>query len=243
MLKKIFLITMMTLLALEGLSAITADEIIKRLEQNEGSMEASCTIQITDSLGTKTKSFNYTKSAKGDMMLEFTNIEEKGQKILRLEDEIYLYFPDAEEIIHLQGESLKDSVMGSDFSYEDLTKENKFENKYRAVLEGEEDIDGFPCYKVVATAKSRDVVYPKQILWVDKKLFAYRKAEMFAGSGKMLKEMFVREIKVVSGKSVPTYMEMRDPLKKNNKTVFIIKNLKVDMDIPDSVFSLEELSW
>ena len=119
--KKLFFIICIGLVITHGIYAITANEIIRKMEQNENlSSISEGRFEITDNLGTRVTTFKSYEAANGDLMLEFTNPEDAGQKILRLENEIYLYFPDAEEIIHLQGDALKDRVMGSDFSYEDL---------------------------------------------------------------------------------------------------------------------------
>jgi outer membrane lipoprotein-sorting protein len=183
--------------------------------------------------------------------LEFTNPEDAGQKILRLENEIYLYFPDAEEIIHLQGDALKDRVMGSDFSYEDLRGGKSLLDKYRAVLvEGTETVDGHECYKVILTEKpgAKDIIYPRQIVWVDTDLFAYRKSELYSytnreGEYRLIKNMVVKEIRQISGKSIPFHMEMTDTMKENSRTVFKLREMKIDIDMDPDIFSLEELTW
>ena len=105
------------------LFGLTGEEIIRKMEANQVHKSARTTgaMSITDRFGTRVKTFKVFALGEEKTLLEFTNPEEAGQKILRIDDEIYLYFPEAEEIIHLQGAALKDSVMGSDFSYEDLT--------------------------------------------------------------------------------------------------------------------------
>jgi outer membrane lipoprotein-sorting protein len=224
--------------------ALSANEIIRKVEENEqGSVQAQASFAITDSFGTRVKTLKVFEAANGDMLLEFTNPEEKGQKILRLKNEIYLYFPKAEEVIHLQGDSLKDSVMGSDFSYEDLTGGKSILDKYAATLAGTEEVSGAECYKITLTATKKDVVYPKQVVWVDAKLFAYRKGESYTESGKLIKEMTVRELATVSGKTIPSDIVMTDTMKKSSKTAFKLSGIKIGAAIDPKVFSLEELSW
>jgi outer membrane lipoprotein-sorting protein len=224
--------------------ALSADEIIRKLETNEqGSLQASSTFEITDSFGTRTKKLRIFAAPNNDMLLEFTNPEEKGQKILRLKNEIYLYFPKAEETIHLQGDSLKDSVMGSDFSYEDLTGGKSILDKYAATLGDNEAVDGNDCYVITLIATKKDVVYPKQVVWVDSKLFTYRKSESYAQSGKLIKRMSVIEVVTVSGRTMPSNMEMIDVMKKNSKTVFKLSDVKLGGKIDPKIFSLDELSW
>ncbi|MBN1410329.1 MAG: outer membrane lipoprotein-sorting protein [Spirochaetales bacterium] len=246
--KKTVILFIAVLLASTQLYGITADDIIRRMEAaSDMSMVASGKMGITDSFGERVKKYTLHQSKDGKMLLEFTNPEDAGQKILRIDNEIYLYFPDAVEIVRIQGDALKDRVLGSDFSYEDLTREadeTSTLDKYKAVLdEKEETVDGFACYKVILTATKKDVVYPKEILWIDKDLFAIRKAHLFSLTDKLLRTLHVRDIKKVNGKNVSTKMEMADAMKKDSKTTFTIDKYEIDTPIDPNIFSLEELTW
>jgi len=229
----------------QNLKNLTGVEIIKRMEANqaEKSSVSEGSFIITDRFGERKKTFKAVSQGKTRTLLEFTNPEEAGQKILRIGDEIYLYFPEAEDIIHLKGSALRDSVMGSDLSYEDMTGEKSLLDIYNVSLEGMETIDGKKCYVVELTAKTRKVVYPKEKLWVDAELFVAKKALYYALSGRLLKEMDVQKIITVKGKNIPVQLSMRDAMKKNSKTVFIIDNIKIDVPVDSKTFSLEELSW
>jgi len=219
---------------------ITADEIIRKLEENRsGSIESVSSFIVNNN----EKKMHAYQDANGDMLVEFTNPEEKGRKILRLNNEIYLYYPKAEEVVHLQGEALKDSVLGSDFSYEDLTGGKSILDKYDASLGENEVIDNNDCYVITLSAKKKNVVYPKEVFWIDMKVFNYRKGEFYAKSGKLVKRMTVSAFMNVSGKTVPSYMEMSDVLKTGSKTVYKLVSMKTGIKIDDKIFQLEELSW
>lgn len=249
--KKMFSVIIIGLVITQGLFAITADEIIREIEKNENlSSIAEGKFEITDNLGTRVTTFKSYEAKNGDMMLEFTNPEDAGQKILRLENEIYLYFPDAEEIIHLQGDALKDRVMGSDFSYEDLRGGESLLDKYTATLDGEEAVDGHECYKITLIEKkgAKNIIYPKQVLWVDNTLLTYRKGELYSYSNReasytLVKNMVVLEIRQISGRSIPFHMVMKDTMKANSSTVFQLKDMKIGVKIDPAFFSLEELTW
>ena len=225
--------------------ALTGDEIIRRMERHErhDSMQSTGSMEITDRFGTRTKTFMSTALGDDRSLLEFTNPEEAGQKVLRLEDEIYLYFPDSEDVIHLQGAALRDSVLGSDFSYEDMTGSSSRLNDYEVVLEGTEEIDGHETYRLRLTAKRRDVVYPVQVAWVDSERFVTRRVELFSRRGRALKRMAVTEFREVGDKVIGTRLEMSDFMKKESMTVFTIDDIAVDEPVDESLFSLEELTF
>jgi len=239
------LIMAMGLIATLSVPAITPEEIVANVERNqineaeriEGSMI------ISDRFGSRVKTFISYAAGAGKMLLEFTNPEEKGQKILRLEDEIYLYFPEAEEVIHLQGSALKESVMGSDFSYEDMTGEGDLLDKYEVTLLGEETIDGRKNYHLELKAKKRGLAYPKQEAWIDAETWVMTRANSYSLSGRLLKEMELGDIRKVAGKYVPHYIIMRDAMKKNSSTEMRIQSIDLQADLPPDIFSLEELTW
>ncbi|MBA7532871.1 hypothetical protein ES705_25101 [subsurface metagenome] len=226
-----------------GLFAITAEEIIIKMELNlvyntaivEGRMV------INDRFGTRTSTYISYAEGEEKSLLEFTNIEDAGQKILRLKDEIYLYYPDAEETIRLQGAALRQAVMGSDFSYEDMTGDKGILDSYAVTLDGEGTVDGFPCYILTLTAKTRDVPYQKEIMWVDKELFIYRQVHKLAKSGKLLKEMKVMDLIKIDGLYIPSRLIMVDKLKRNSSTEFYMDSIELGVDLPVDIFTLAEL--
>ena len=241
--QKIPILTTMLVFIAAALFAITAEEIVIKMELNlvydtavvEGRMV------INDRFGTRTSTYISYAEGEEKSLLEFTNIEDAGQKILRLKDEIYLYYPDAEETIRLQGAALRQAVMGSDFSYEDMTGDKGILDSYAVTLDGEGTVDGFPCYLLTLTAKTRDVPYQKEIMWVDKELFIYRQVHKLAKSGKLLKEMKVTDLIKVDGLYIPSRLIMVDKLKRNSSTEFYMDSIELGVDLPVDIFTLGEL--
>jgi len=225
--------------------AISAEDVVRKLEKNTVIKTAwtdGCLL-IHDRFGTKKTTFiSYSRGA-DTMLIEFTSVEEEGMKILRTSNEIYLFYPDAEELIRMQGAALKESVLGSDMSYEDMTGDKSLLTSYRATLEGIEEVDGAACYKVNLEAKSSDVPYYREIMWIDKELFIYRQIHKFSRSGKLLKEISINNIRQVSGKNIPFHMVLKDTLKRNSSTEFFINDIKINLHLDPDIFSLEELTW
>jgi outer membrane lipoprotein-sorting protein len=220
-------------------------EIVRRMEENTVFKTASYegSITITDSFGSREKTFNVQSMGTDRMLVEFTNPEEAGQKILRAGDDIYLYYPEAEELIRLQGSGLKDSVMGSDLSYEDFTGEKNLLDLYTVALEGTETVDGRDCYVLKLTARKKQIAYAQARMWVDAELFVSRKTVYYSLAGKPVKEMEVKEVQTVSGRNIPTSIRMQDLMRKNSGTAFQIRKIVIDAKLDPGIFSWEELSW
>ena len=223
--------------------ALSPEEIIRKLEANlmYPSSRSSGRIIITDRFGERQSSYISYTSGTDKSMVELTGKEEAGQKILRLKDEIYLYYPDAEEIIRLQGSALKQRVLGSDMSYEDMAGDRSILDSYTVYLEGEEKVSGKECYKVILKARTRNVAYQNQILWIDKQTFMYKKIHQIAKSGKVLKELTVIKTKKISSYIIPVEILIKDMLKKSSSTRFIVDSFETDPVIPAGTFDIQAL--
>ena len=140
-----------------ALYAQTADEILAESDRRQvfESSVSSGEIMVKDRFGTKVSTFNAWSNGADETLLEFTSTAERGQKILKTEDSIYLYYPDAEEIIRMQGSALRQSMMGSDISYEDMTGGNDRLSQYKTSIIGEETLNGHDCWILSLEAKTR----------------------------------------------------------------------------------------
>ncbi|QEN06891.1 outer membrane lipoprotein-sorting protein [Oceanispirochaeta crateris] len=227
------------------LSAQSAESIIQKMDelQSFDSLKSTGSLITKDRFGTKTVTFISWSEGSDSSLIEFTSAAEAGQKILRTSEELFLYFPDAEEVIRLQGAALRQSMMGSDISYEDMTDGKDTLDKYEVELLGEELVEGQNCYVIEMTAKSRRVPYPKQTVWVLKESFIPQKVEYFSKSGKLLKEMRVLEVMDMDDKMIISRMVLEDKLKKNSSTEMILETIEVDVSLPSNFFSLDQLSW
>ncbi len=224
--------------------SITGEEIIRKADaiQAFDTSEAYGEIRVKDRFGVKVSTFKSWTRGKYESLLEFTSLAERGQKILRTEDELYLFYPDAEELIRMQGSMLRQSMLGSDISYEDMTGGKDRVSQYDIVLEGEEKVNGIDCYVLTMTARVRTVPYPKEKVWIDKETFIVWKAEYYTKSGRLLKEMETLRVEEIGGRMIAMESRISDKMKTDTETIMVINNIKIN--IPLSVdFSLDDLSW
>ncbi|MCJ7801725.1 MAG: outer membrane lipoprotein-sorting protein, partial [Candidatus Marinimicrobia bacterium] len=71
---------------------------------------------------------------------------EKGSKMLKIDDQLWMYSPQSDRVIRISGHMLRQSVMGSDLSYEDMMEDRKLEEIYSAKIIDEELIDKHDCW-------------------------------------------------------------------------------------------------
>ena len=137
---------------------------------------------------------------------------------------------------------LRQSVMGSDMSYNDMMEDRPMEELYEATLEGSIMIDGRDHWIMVLEARVKGLSYPKRRAWIDKEYLLPTKEELYAKSGKLLKTSTMEGIKRVQGRWFPSRFVFKDELKRNSKgTEWVIDDIKFDVDIPDSRFSKSKL--
>ena len=225
--------------------AQTAEQIIGRLEANETheTAYAEGRMLIHDRFGDRTTAFRSWSSGTDESLIEFTSAGERGQKILRKDDQIYLYYPDASELIRLRGSALRDSVMGSDMSYEDLTAGGGILADYDADLAGIEEVAGNRAYRIELEARTRDVAYARQTIWIDEERYVGLRTHMYSRSGDLLKVMDALEFEEQEGKIFAVRFRIEDRLRRDTYTEFVLDEIQIDVPIDDDRFSLEELTW
>jgi len=222
---------------------MTAEEIINKRDDNEyfdtAQMEAEMIIVSGSRKITKTM---VALTDKKNSLVEFTNSQDRGTKFLKREGDLWMFFPDAEEIIKISGHMLNQGMMGSDFSYQDVMEADKLTDLYDFKIIGEEEFDGRPCYVLEGIAREGvKVSYYRRVSWVDKERFIGLKEELYAKSGRILKETKANVIEEIEGRWVPTNSVMENKLRKDTYTEFTITQIKFNLEIPVETFSLQNL--
>ena len=163
---------------------------------------------------------------------------EAGTKMLKLGDKLWIYSPQTDRVIQISGHMLRQSVMGSDMSYNDMMEDRPLEELYEATLEGSVDIDGRDHWIILLEARVKGLSYPKRRAWVDKEYLLPTKEELYAKSGKLLKTSTMSGARKVQGRWFPSRFNFKDELKRNSRgTEWVINDIQFDVDIPDYRFS------
>lgn len=240
---KKLLVFLPILLSCAVVFAQSAEELLRRIDTNE----VYDTITYEGEMVIEYQKRRYVKTMKAqargnaDSYVEFTNSEDAGTKYLKKGPRLYVYSPDTEKVMLISGHMLKESMMGSDLSYEDTVNNDTLSSRYTPVISGNETYNGKNCFVLELTAKSKTESYPKQKLWIDKETGDMIHSEQFALSGAKLKEFTLLKTDTIGRRRFPSQYEMRDVLRKDSKTTFVMKKIELDKPIPDSVFSQRNL--
>lgn len=176
-----------------------------------------------------------------DSFIEFTNSEDAGTKYLKKDGRLFVYSPDTEQVMPISGHMLKESMMGSDLSYEDAIENDGLAKRYVPTLAGSDSFDGRDVWVLDLEAIKKTESYPRQRLFIAKDTLDCLHYELYALSGARLKEYNLIRIEQIGSRRFPVESEMRDFLRKGSRTLFRLGNVEIDKPIADSVFSTRNL--
>lgn len=135
---------------------------------------------------------------------------ERGTKMLKIKNKLWLYTPQTDRKILISGHLLRQSMMGSDLSYEDMMEDVKVSRAYQATLEGYEDAEGKQVAILELKAKKEDSTYQTRKVWADPERYVVLKEIRYAKSGKPLKLVEFLDYHPIEGRLFPRRMVFRD---------------------------------
>ena len=223
-----------------GFAAPDADTILETVDKNMSSKNRIFESDMVIHGRRSSRTITSRSYSVGDMQ-SFTEYispaREAGTKMLKLENQLWIYSPSTDRTIQISGHMLRQSVMGSDLSYEDMMDDRKLTEIYSATIAGHEEIDGRDTYVLDLIAKVADVAYHSQKVWVDSERFVPLKQEMFAKSGHLLKRTTLSDVQRIQGRWFPMTMVYKDMLKDGSGTEFRVTDAKFDQEIPEYIFT------
>ncbi len=220
--------------------AQTGIEIIDQVDKNMVSNTAEYKARMKISLGgqVREKEFIGYNEGKNNAFLEFTApARDKGTRFLKLDDEMWIYLPQVEKATKIAGHMLRQSLMGSDFSYDDMTSNEKLKELYEIKLIGTDTVMDKPCYLLELIAKAEEVSYYRRKVWIDKEYKFPVKEELYAKSGKLMKETTITDFKKIGERNYPTKIKMVNKFRQNTYSELVLEEVKLDIKIPDRIFT------
>ncbi|MBN1897824.1 MAG: outer membrane lipoprotein-sorting protein [Spirochaetes bacterium] len=229
----------------QNIFALTPEEILNKVDDNEVfdtiKYSGVMTIKKGSRRRPRVKTFQAVARGKDKAYIEFTNPGDRGTKYLKLGDELWIKGTYAERADKISGHKLRDSMMGSDYSYEDTMDNEKLVDRYKATIAGAEKVSGHDCYELDLEAKVKEITYARLKIWVDKEQFVAMKIQYFALSGMLLKEMTVDKVKKINERYFPIKVRMVNKQRKDSYTLFEMKSIVLDEPVSESMFSKQQL--
>jgi len=238
--KKLLLFIM--ILYIRTLFGLSGEAILNKIDKNlyVSSMKYTGIFKIHRGDKIFIKKFKGWALGKDKAFVKFINREDYGVKYLRIKDELWI--AEDEDVVKISGHLLKRSMMGSDFSFEDSMRNEKLSELYFVRLKNIENFNNKECYVLKLTARDKRAPYRLQKIWVDTQNFVPYKIEYYALSGRLLKTLIILKIKEIKNRYFPVKLKMINNLRKNYYTIFEFKDLKIDIPVPEQIFTKHNLT-
>jgi len=222
----------------------TAEQLLASMDKNL-TFEARKTRTLMTVEGRRTRSYEMVSYGRGeeDAAMEYVApARDKGTRMLKLGDELWIYLPGVDRVQKISGHMLREGMMGSDVSYEDMLASRELRKRYNAKVTGAAELDGRSCWVLELKAKDDGVTYPKRITYVDKQTYIPIKQELYALSGMLLKTWTMADVKEFpNGRKFPTKMTVVDHVKKQSVTRIEFREVEFNVAFPREVFSVRWL--
>ncbi|MDA3813817.1 MAG: outer membrane lipoprotein-sorting protein, partial [Candidatus Cloacimonetes bacterium] len=185
------------------------NEILKQIDKNMYAENMISTSQmiIHGRRGSRTmKLKSWTEGEDRSFSEYLAPPKDAGTKMLKLDDKLWIYNPSADRTIQISGHMLRQSMMGSDISYEDMMEENELSEVYSAKTIGEKNFYDVDCWVLELTAITDDAAYQTKKVWIDKEKLIPLKEERYGKSGKLLKTTEILEVVKIGKRWYPKRM-------------------------------------
>ncbi len=168
--------------------------------------------------------------------------KDKGMATLKIGNQMWNYLPKVNKIIKIPPSMMMSSWMGSDFTNDDLVKEYTFVDDYNfRLIDYKEEISEKFYYVEAVPKEGVAVVWSKIILSVKKDNYIPVWEKYYDERGDVVRVMKFSDVKKVGKRLVPMKMEMIPLKKKGHRTIIKYLELKYDIRLKSSIFSLRNL--
>jgi len=249
--KKIFFTGILLLISLISIPVLwsqqlSATEIVRKSDEKfrgEQSGYSVMTMTIVRPSWQRTVEFkSWAKEDDYALTLITAPAREKGQSFLKRKNEMWSWNPAINRLIKLPPSMMSQGWMGSDYTNDDILRESSVVEDYTHSLEGEDIINGYPCYKIRLTAKEdASILWSSQVWWIDKKEFIGLKAELYDEDGYLVRTETASDLKVMDGRLLPTLLEIVPAETEGQKTIVKIVDMKFNINIEESFFSQQNM--
>ena len=168
---------------------------------------------------------------------------DKGTVTLKRKNEVWNWLPAVQKTMKIPPSMMLASWMGSDFTNDDLVRQSSIVDDYDHTLLGEEECEGYMCYRIqLIPHPDAGVVWGKILIWISKKEFMQLKLEFYDEDGTLVRTLAGSKPKKFGGHLLPSYSEMIPHNKPGNRTTFETKELVFDPPIGPDFFSIQNMS-
>jgi hypothetical protein len=168
--------------------------------------------------------------------------KEKGTATLKAKDDLFTYLSKTGRTIKISGAMLGGSWMGSHFTNNDFVKSSRMADDYDLALTGEGTLGGVPQYVFTLTAKpDAAVVWGKIEVTVQQASLLPTRQVFYDEDGEAMRALEFADFKEVSGRQIASTITVRPLDGSGEFTRVSYDSIEFDVDLPDSMFTVQHL--
>ena len=177
-----------------------------------------------------------------DALIIFTSpAADAGNSTLKLDQTMWMFTPKLNQVIKLPASMMAQSWMGSDFSYNDLSRSDQIVNHYTHKLINTEHIENHIVYTIESTPnEDAPIVWGKEEIKI-RDDFIMLEEKFYDQDMQLIKHMVTTQIGPLDGREFPLVMRMRNIEKPNHWTEIQNNSARFDIDLPNTLFTLSNL--
>jgi outer membrane lipoprotein-sorting protein len=182
----------------------------------------------------------WSKGKDRSLILIEAPAKDKGIATLKVGKNIWNYLPKVDRTMKVPSGMMSNSWMGSHFTNDDLVKENRLSEQFTGVIE-QRPSGGTGSWVVRLTPKpDAPVVWGSVVVTVSSKVIP-ESVEYFDEEGVLVRTMRFSDVRDVSGHKIPMVMTLIPADRPGERTQVTYKSLEFNVDVPDSMFTLQGL--
>ena len=156
---------------------------------------------------------------------------------------LYVHTPDIERARRVVGSGASNSVLGTDFTFEDAMHLQGFLAAEGVRSVGDAEVDGHPAMVAETEPDADKSAYSMIRTYIDKLTCLPMKTEFLGPNGSLDKTLvLVRDqVREIGGRAIPLRMIMFNH-KQKQRTELTASEIEVDVELPDSLFTVAEIA-
>ena len=233
-----FLLLFVPLMAVADRDAKSLIDEMEALYRGESS-KATLTMKVETPQYSRTMQMESSSVGQQDAFIRILSPKkDRGISTLKLDKEMWNFFPKINKVIRVPPSMMMGSWMGSDFTNDDLVKQTTLTQEYDLQL-----TETLTEYNITLLPREQTVTVWGQIDYiVNKEHLVPVNQNFYDDEGIMIRKMVFSELKDFGGRIMPSVMEMIPLNKEGHRTVIIYDNLEFDPpDVDESTFTLRHL--
>jgi outer membrane lipoprotein-sorting protein len=168
--------------------------------------------------------------------------KEAGMATLRVGDNIWNYLPKVDRTMKVPAAMMSGNWMGSHFTNNDLVHSSRFADDFTSTItqrptgpsEGSWVIESIP-------NEDAPVIWGKVVITVSAKHRIGESITYWDEDGTLVRTMSFSDVQMIGGRPVPMKMRMVPADAKGEFTEIVYDRLRFDVDLPDSIFTLQSI--